>query len=59
MKLNPRLNLIITIDSAIRGYHAYKDVWVSYIGVLLQCLHDERMHPLQSFDLLGQAAKQK
>ena len=25
----------ITIDSVIRGYHVYKDVWVSYIGEVL------------------------
>ena len=26
-----------TIDSMIRGYHVYKDVWLSFIGEVLYC----------------------
>ena len=37
-KLNPKYH------SVIRGYHVYKDVWVSYIGEVLQCCHDAYVH---------------
>ena len=26
------------IDSVVRGYHVYKDVWDAHIGVVLPCL---------------------
>ena len=29
-----------TIDSMIRGYHVYKDVWSSFIGEMLYCRRD-------------------
>ena len=33
-----------TIDSMIRGYHVYKDVWSSFIGEVPSCRHDVRNH---------------
>ena len=33
-----------TIDSMIRGYHVYKDVWSSFIGEMLYCRRDVRNH---------------
>ena len=33
-----------TIDSIIRGYHVYKDVWSSFIGEMLYCRRDVRNH---------------
>ena len=33
-----------TIDSMIRGYHIYKDVWSSFIGEVLCCRRDVRNH---------------
>ena len=33
-----------TIDSMIRGYHVYKDVWSSFIGEVLYCRRDIRNH---------------
>ena len=33
-----------TIDSMIRGYHVYKDVWYSFITEMLYCRRDVRNH---------------
>ena len=27
----------LTVDSVIRGYHVYKDIWVPIIGEILFC----------------------
>ena len=27
----------LTVDSVIRGYHVYKDIWVQIIGEILFC----------------------
>ena len=32
------------IDSTIRGYHVYKDIWSSFIGEVLYCRRDVRNH---------------
>ena len=34
----------LILDSVIRGYHVYKDVWESNIGEVLQCRHDAHNH---------------
>jgi len=33
-----------TIDSMIRGYYVYKDVWSSFIGEVLYCKRDVSNH---------------
>ena len=33
-----------TMDSIIRGYHVYKDVWSSFIGEMLYCQRDVHNH---------------
>ena len=30
--------MVFKIDSVVRGYHVYKDVWDAHIGKMLPCL---------------------
>ena len=32
------------LDSVIRGYYIYKDIWASYIGEVLQYCHNVHNH---------------
>ena len=42
--VEPLFYIYIYIDSVIREYHVYKDVWESNIGEVLQCRHDAHNH---------------
>jgi len=33
-----------TMDSMIRGYHVYKDIWSTFVGEVLYCRRDVRNH---------------
>ena len=46
-----------TVGYMIRGYHVYKDIWLSCIGEVLNCCFDERSAE-GPFRLEGTAAKQ-
>ena len=33
-------NLLFSVESVIRGYHEYKDVWVAVVGEELLCTRE-------------------
>ena len=43
------------IDSVIRGYHVYNEVWLSFTGKILYCCHDQG----STKGLFDEATKQK